>query len=120
ESKLPANGKMGMIDILIFGTLENYDRAKTMINKIVSHTQTREDKKPTDNVENSIEVKQVPAVAEVNNQVPIDAGREVSPSMSYIGGGDRCYVNARNAGYYTGGAGAYSVGAYGEYYLSGY
>ncbi|GKB38545.1 leucine-rich repeat-containing protein [Tanacetum coccineum] len=163
ESDLPADGKTGMIDILISGTLENYVRAKTMINKIVSEannqkaakppkmfefslgdfrwkwirgaahkrfewgyrscavkTQTGEDKKPTDNVDNSIEVNQVPAVAEVNNQVPIDAGREVGPSMSYTGGGDRHYVNAHNAGYYTVDAGAYSVGAYGEYYPSGY
>ena len=92
-------------------------------------TQTGEDKKPTDNVDNSIEVKQVPTVVEVNNQVPVvevnnqvpvDAVRDVGPSISYIGDGDGNYVNGRNAGYYTGGAGAYSVGAYGEIYPSGY
>ncbi|GJY07712.1 DOG1 domain-containing protein [Tanacetum coccineum] len=55
-----------------------------------------------------------------NNQAPIDAGRDVGPSMSYTGGGDGHCVNGRKAGYYTGGAGAYSVGAYGECYPSGY
>ena len=35
ESELPADGKTGMIDILISGNLENNDRAKTMINAIV-------------------------------------------------------------------------------------
>nr|GFA64581.1 hypothetical protein [Tanacetum cinerariifolium] len=54
-----------------------------------------------------------------NNQAPINAGRDVGPSMSYTGGDGHC-VNGRNAGYYTSGAGAYSVGAYGECYPSGY
>ncbi|GKC94030.1 DOG1 domain-containing protein [Tanacetum coccineum] len=54
------------------------------------------------------------------NQAPIDAGRDVGPSMSYTGGGDGHCVYGRNARYYTSGAGAYSVGAYGECYLSGY
>ncbi|PWA95150.1 Leucine-rich repeat-containing protein [Artemisia annua] len=126
-----------MVDILISGTMENNDCAKTMINAIVSETQTGEDKKPTDNVDNSTEVKQVPTVVvvnnqvpvvevnnqvpvvEVNNQVPVDAVRDVGPSVSYIGDGDGLYVNGRNAGYYMGGAGAYSVGAYGEFYPSG-
>ncbi|GKA77635.1 NADP-dependent malic enzyme [Tanacetum coccineum] len=55
-----------------------------------------------------------------NNQAPIDAGRDVGPSMSYTGGGDGHCVNGCNAGYYTGGVGAYSVGAYGECNPSGY
>nr|GFA75116.1 hypothetical protein [Tanacetum cinerariifolium] len=45
ESELPADGKTGMIDILISGTLENHDRAKTMINKILEESELPADGK---------------------------------------------------------------------------
>nr|GEW18268.1 integrase, catalytic region, zinc finger, CCHC-type, peptidase aspartic, catalytic [Tanacetum cinerariifolium] len=81
-------------------------------------TQTREDKKPTNNMNNSIKVKQVQQLL----QLPTDASRDVGPSMSYKGGlgSDGHYVNGRNAEIIRMVLVHYSVGVYGECNPSGY